>query len=192
MSFKALAWAFDQELPNPQKAVLVALAYRDNHDEPHGCFPSLARVAQDCGLSRSTVVRCVRTLVSIGLVHRAPRRDPHGDQTTSWYTFPEVWGVVSHSTYPGSHSAYPGAHSTYGGVTQHLGVVSHSTTEPKALTGTERKTGPQEARPAPPPSSPPPSNSEPGSPSAPSADEQKHGQRNFLAEMRRIAEGKSL
>jgi hypothetical protein len=124
LSFKALAWAFDQELKTPEKSVLIALAYRDNHDEPHGCFPSLARVAKDCGLDRSTVVRCIKSLIFKGLVARKSRRDPKGDKATSFYTLPPVW---------------VGAHSTYGRCCLHLGVGAHSTIEPKELTVREPK-----------------------------------------------------
>ena len=143
MSFKALDWAISQDLRNPLKAVLILLAYRDNHDEPHGCFPSVARVAADCGLNRATVVRCLKTLVESGLVNRQSRRDPHGDKTTSYYTFPHVW--------VGADSTYLGAHSAGGGRTQHLPVGAHSTIEPAVVTGTEPKPRPQKSRPVHPP-----------------------------------------
>lgn len=119
MSFKALAWAFDQELNNPEKSVLIALAYRDNHDEPHGCYPSIPRIAKDCGISERTVQRSIAFLESKKLV-RLHRRD----NRSTFYSMPSAW-VVSHSHHPG--------------VTQSPPLVSHSHPEPKDLTINKNK-----------------------------------------------------
>jgi hypothetical protein len=140
MSFKALAWAFAQDdLRNPEKSVLIALAYRDNRDEPHGCFPSLARVAKDCGLDRSTVVRCLQVLISQGKIHRKARTDAQGDKATSVYSFPLVWGVGANNAYLGASNTYPGADKAEGRCTQHRGVGANCTIEPKDLTVIEAK-----------------------------------------------------
>jgi DNA-binding transcriptional MocR family regulator len=94
MSFKALAWALGQGVKNPDKAVLIVLAYRDNHDEPHGCYPSLVRMAEDCGLDKSTIVRCLERLEASGKIARKARVDENGRQTSNYYSFPEVYSVA--------------------------------------------------------------------------------------------------
>jgi Helix-turn-helix domain len=119
MSFKALAWAFEQQIGNPQKTVLIALAYRDNHDDPHGCFPSIPRIALDCGLSERTVQRCLLWLEELKFIKRRSR--PH---TSTFYYMPLAW-VVSDSHHPGGPQSPP--------------LVSDSHPEPKVLTVIERK-----------------------------------------------------
>ena len=56
MSYKAQQWALDQDdVFGLDKFILFILAYRDNHDEPHGCWPSQSRMAEDCGVSRRQI-----------------------------------------------------------------------------------------------------------------------------------------
>jgi hypothetical protein len=119
LSFKALAWAFDQDLRNPDKCVLTALAYRDNHDEPHGCYPSIPRIARDCGISERTVQRCLIDLESLGLIKRVLR--PH---RSTFYFMPLAW-VVSDSHHRGVRQPPP--------------LVSQTHPEPKDLTVIQRK-----------------------------------------------------
>ena len=127
MSFEALAWAFRQDdLTNPTKSVLIVLAYRDNHDEPHGCFPSLARIAKDIGVHPSTVVRCLDFLEDLGLVKRTRRSDEKGDPTSTFYQLPRVWGVIADSNNPYCRPQQ--------------GVIAHRNTKVKSLTEIERET----------------------------------------------------
>ena len=90
MSFKALDWAIDQgnDLTSAEKFVLVVLAYRDNHDEPHGCYPSLKRLAKDCNLSRRTAVRAIRSLERKNKIS-IRRSGKHG---SNHYQITGVWG----------------------------------------------------------------------------------------------------
>jgi predicted transcriptional regulator len=113
VSFEALAWAFRQDVKNPDKAVLIALAYRDNHDAPHGCFPSLETVAHDCGVTRRTVINCLKSLIAAKLIKREVRSNDSGLHYTSYYSFPEVWvGNVVHRVVNDVHhvvnNSYPG------------------------------------------------------------------------------------
>ena len=55
MSFQAQAWAVRQKLPCTQKMVLLMLAVRHNSDTDK-CHPSHAKLADDCGLSRRSVI----------------------------------------------------------------------------------------------------------------------------------------
>jgi len=134
LSFKALAWAFDQELKNPEKTVLIALAYRDNHDDPHGCFPSIPRIAKDCGISERTAQRCLRNLEEAGVIRSQKRH-----YRSTFYSIPAVW-VVSDSHPLVSHSHPLVSHSHHPGVSPSPPLVSHSHPEPKDLTVIEPKT----------------------------------------------------
>src|SRR5580704_6551000 len=95
MSYKAQQWALEQnDVFGLDKWVLFILAYRDNHDEPHGCWPSQSRMATDCGVSRRAINYSLKKLEKLGKVHRQRRTSPEGDPDSTYYTFPQVWGVV--------------------------------------------------------------------------------------------------
>ena len=73
MSFHALAWAVRQRLPSTQKLVLLMLAERHNGDSGQ-CNPSLELLADDCGLSRRSVIDQIAKLQEAGyltVLHRA-------------------------------------------------------------------------------------------------------------------------
>ncbi|NIJ79599.1 helix-turn-helix domain-containing protein [Xanthomonas cannabis] len=74
MSFQALTWAVQQQLPVQQKMVLLMLANRTNPD--HGrCDPSHQKLAADCGMSSDSVKRAIRALADQGLLSIRRRRD---------------------------------------------------------------------------------------------------------------------
>ena len=73
MSFPALSWAVRQKLPSTQKLVLLMLAERHNKDSGQ-CNPSLELLADDCGLSRRSVIDQIAKLQQAGYLtvrHRA-------------------------------------------------------------------------------------------------------------------------
>ena len=73
MSFPALSWAVRQRLPSTQKLVLLMLAERHNKDSGQ-CNPSLELLAEDCGLSRRSVIDQIAKLQAAGYLtvrHRA-------------------------------------------------------------------------------------------------------------------------
>ena len=73
MSFPALSWAVRQKLPSTQKLVLLMLAERHNKDSGQ-CNPSLELLADDCGLSRRSVIDQIAKLQTAGYLtvrHRA-------------------------------------------------------------------------------------------------------------------------
>ena len=73
MSFSALAWAVRQKLPSTQKLVLIMLAERHNKDTGR-CDPSHDLLAEDCGLTRRSVMEQIRRLAEAGYIrvlHRA-------------------------------------------------------------------------------------------------------------------------
>ena len=75
MSHDATNWAIKQRGLKPAtKIVLWHLCDRFNPD--YGCFPSQARLAHDCEISRSTLNDHLRQLEAGGLLSRVPRIDP--------------------------------------------------------------------------------------------------------------------
>jgi predicted transcriptional regulator len=78
MSYQLMAWACDQRTGSPtDKAVLLALANRANHDTGL-CCPSVARIADETELGESTVKRALTRLVENGFVRRERRRREDG------------------------------------------------------------------------------------------------------------------
>ena len=75
MSHEATNWAIKQRGLKPTtKIVLWHLCDRFNPD--YGCFPSQARLAHDCEISRSTLNDHLGQLEATGLLRRVPRIDP--------------------------------------------------------------------------------------------------------------------
>lgn len=73
MSFPAMAWAVRQKLPCTQKIVLMMLAERHNKDTGQ-CNPSHDLLADDCGLTRRSVMDQIAKLSEAGYLrirHRA-------------------------------------------------------------------------------------------------------------------------
>jgi hypothetical protein len=75
MSHDATNWAIKQrDLKPTTKIVLWHLCDRFNPD--YGCFPSQARLAHDCEISRSTLNDHIGQLETVGLLRCVPRIDP--------------------------------------------------------------------------------------------------------------------
>jgi biotin operon repressor len=67
MSFQAMTWATEQELPAMQKIVLLMMANRTNH-ETGLCYPSLDLLSVECGMTRRSVIQQIKRLEDDGLV----------------------------------------------------------------------------------------------------------------------------
>lgn len=86
MSHRATTWAFQvRGLKPATRVVLLYLADRHNPDQ--GCFPSQARLAADCELSRSALNEHLATLESLGLICREQRRGEGNRQLSTSYKF---------------------------------------------------------------------------------------------------------
>lgn len=83
MSYRALNWAWEADLPMPQKFVLVALA--DMADEKDSCYPGQDRLARMTGTSVSTVRRAVKALEEMGALSRQARGVAGGGRTSDRY-----------------------------------------------------------------------------------------------------------
>jgi len=91
MSFQAIAWAVRQKLPCTQKIVLVMLADRHNGDTGR-CDPSHDRLADDCGLTRRSVMDQLAKLDSTGFI-RTHHRVIGKLKTSNQYTLMLGFGV---------------------------------------------------------------------------------------------------
>lgn len=69
-----MTWAVKQRLPSNQKLVLLMLADRTNRDTGR-CTPSHRNLAEDCGMSMSTLKRCLAALQQAGLIEITNRSD---------------------------------------------------------------------------------------------------------------------
>jgi len=91
-----MAWAIKQRGLRPlDKWVLFLLAYRDNHEPPHGCFPSLNTIAADCGMSRSAVQESIGRLRAAGKIAITARKSGAAS-SSNFYSFPEVYRDAAH------------------------------------------------------------------------------------------------
>jgi hypothetical protein len=67
MSFQAMTWATEQELPAMQKIVLLMMANRTNHDTGL-CFPSHDLLAKECGMAKRSLIDQINKLEAAGLI----------------------------------------------------------------------------------------------------------------------------
>lgn len=68
MSFKAMAWATEQEITktSPQSHLLLIMASFAN--EQNECYPSISTIEKKTRLSHNTIRKCIKELIDFGLV----------------------------------------------------------------------------------------------------------------------------
>jgi len=130
VSFQAMTWAVNQELKTNEKMVLVMLANRCNSDTGR-CDPSHKRLANDCGMSKATLKRCIERLVDAGFL-RVNRREMNGVSLPNQYDlilsagvqtiFPNGWDKPERGD--GVTENPPPSQRANGGVTVSRGVGS--------------------------------------------------------------------
>jgi helix-turn-helix protein len=195
---------FELEISASEKLVLLAMADHAR-DDGTGCYPSIETLARKTSQSRRGVQKIMRKLEEIrGLIE--PSKVSQGRRTTEYRITlgnreqgsllvagvnrePGSLLVTGANREPGSSqprtrkqpTANQETRNREPGSPEPLRTVIEPSKEPR----------PHTARPAPPHSASFPANSEPGSRLFPPADEQKE-RRSFLAELRRIAEAKTL
>ncbi|MFT4068949.1 helix-turn-helix domain-containing protein [Paraburkholderia sp.] len=147
MSFQAMTWAVEQELPALQKLVLLMLANCTNQHTGR-CDPSHERLAKECGMSRDSVKRAISELAEKGLVE-IRRQANNGVNLPNQYTLrvgssvgvvgaDSTQGVGADSTEGGcSQQGGVGADSTEGGCSQQGGVGADSTTKQEVKPGSK-------------------------------------------------------
>lgn len=123
MSFQAMAWAVEQKLPTREKFVLLMLANRTNHDTGR-CDPSHRRLAEDCGMSASTVKRAIQQLEEDGYLV-IENRAFNAVKLPNQYRLCIERGVGSHRTHPVQDEPTVGSDRPEGLGHSDLGVGSH-------------------------------------------------------------------
>ncbi|AXF07295.1 hypothetical protein CUJ91_04695 [Paraburkholderia graminis] len=149
MSFQAMTWAVEQELPALQKLVLLMLANCTNQ-HTRRCDPSHDRLAKECGMSKDSVKRAIAELAEKGLIE-VRRQSSNGVNLPNQYTLKvgssvgvvgadSTQGVDADSTH-GRCSQHPGvgADTTEGGCSQQGGVGADSTTNQEVKPGSKPK-----------------------------------------------------
>ena len=128
MSFVAMSWAIRQKLPCGQKMVLMMLADRHNSDT-NQCNPSHDRLADDCGLTKRSVIDQISKLAEAGFVkifHRSKDKLKLPNQYALVLSF-GAKEVVNEVHYPSEAFALPQC-TTFTRVVNHL----HQGSEPFA------------------------------------------------------------
>ena len=70
----------------PHRAVTVYMYLRDRANVQGSCWPSIYTIAQDLGLSRSTVKRALNDLVTSGYLKKEPRYREDGSKSSNLFT----------------------------------------------------------------------------------------------------------
>ncbi len=83
MSIEALNWALKQPLHGCRKFVLVVLAYHANNTNQ--CWPGLKIIAEECGITRSSVINHLKEIVKLGLIEKEKRFDDRGYRRSTLY-----------------------------------------------------------------------------------------------------------
>ena len=115
-----MTWAVEQELRTAEKMVLVMLANCCNHHTGR-CDPSHKRLARECGMSVSTLKRCIDGLEQAGLL-RVENREQYGVNLPNQYHL--LVGVGSERTHPPVDGPGVGSHPAGGQSTVNGGVGS--------------------------------------------------------------------
>lgn len=91
MCHKAIAWAWEQDLPPTTKLVLLALAHAVNggYRSAWGCCPGQSRLAAECGISERQVIKHLQELKRRGLIEITPRAgDGRGRRSNAYRLCP--------------------------------------------------------------------------------------------------------
>jgi len=83
MSIEALNWALKQPLHGCRKFVLVVLAYHANNENQ--CWPGLKIIAEECGITRSSVITHLNEIAKLALIEKERRFDQRGYRRSTLY-----------------------------------------------------------------------------------------------------------
>lgn len=104
MSFVAFRWAAKQQLPAHAKLVLLMLA--DRADENGKSFPSVSKLAKDCGIVRSQVQKCMSLLEQHKLVRREAQTRTYGQTSNMYYLNFDIT-ITERPAYPARNTGAP-------------------------------------------------------------------------------------
>lgn len=83
MSVKVMNAVWDLQVSLAEKMVLMAIA--DAADDKGYAWPSFAHLERRCCMSRRSVIRCVNTLVELGVLTKESRKRGDGSHTSNGY-----------------------------------------------------------------------------------------------------------
>ena len=105
MSVRAMAWAWEQDLAEGDKLLLMALA--DHADDEGKCWPGQESLGRKIGRSERTVRERLKRLESLGMITRNPRYNGKGHRSSDV--------ILLHLAQPDSYRQnLPAANSTAG------------------------------------------------------------------------------
>lgn len=147
MSFQAMTWAVEQELPALQKLVLLMLANCCNHHTGR-CDPTHDRLAKECGMGRTSVKDAIRALKEKGLLE-VINRAQDGVSLPNQYRLllkgadaPKIVETIGGSPDDrgGESCNGVGRDTTKGGSPDDRGVGRHAATKQEVEPGSKPKT----------------------------------------------------
>jgi len=109
MSMELMVKAFKLQVGNPlRKLVLIKLA--DNANDKGECWPSYQHIADQCEISKRSVMNHVEALCQVGLLRKEYRTGPKGNSSNLY-----------HLTLDGARDSLPSAGNSPGGAGDSLG-----------------------------------------------------------------------
>lgn len=115
MSLRIMCAALDARVGNPlRKLVLIKLA--DNANEETGeCWPSFSRIAEDCEMSRRSVINHIKTLEAHGFLKIERRPGPKGNSSNRYWLTVKYGKLESLEAEGGAGDSPPSAGDSPGG-----------------------------------------------------------------------------
>lgn len=89
MTIRAMNWAWGVKLQPSVKLVLLKLADRANDDGE--CWPGQSSIADECCISKNTLIRHLKELEALGLITKFKRKSEDGKQGTNVYQLHLDW-----------------------------------------------------------------------------------------------------
>jgi hypothetical protein len=90
MSIRAIKWAIEVgqtvDISPVQMCVLFVLSYHHN-DRDDACFPAMATIGNECGVSERAARNAVRALEHVGLVKTKKRSNKSGQASNQYILF---------------------------------------------------------------------------------------------------------
>ena len=117
MSFQAMAWAVNIDLPPTEKLVVLMLANRSSNDD-WCCWPSINNLAKECGCSRRNISDTIKKLEEKGIL-RVERSKKSSDENNVNKYFLVARGSATIAP-GGSATIAPGSATIAPGVVQPL------------------------------------------------------------------------
>jgi hypothetical protein len=100
MSHYMTALAMQQKGLKPATKIVLYWIADHHNSETGACFPSLAKLADECEMDRSTIIRHVDSLCTMGFIEKVERKRGNGSRTSNGYHLNLVKQPVANYDYP--------------------------------------------------------------------------------------------